>query len=121
MKFLNQDIYAIARDISKLDELEVRMPVRIGFYLKKNISIFKNAAQEIESMRFSLCERFGKLNPETNYFVVPEENTEQIEKELQDLFTLEQDLPIHIFKIQDFDGIELDFQQISILMPMIEE
>lgn len=121
MKFLNQDIYAIAQDISKLDELEIKMPVRIGFYLKKNIQIFKNAAQEIEATRFSLCERFGELNSETNYFVVPEEKVEALNKELEDLFSLEQDLPIHIFKIQDFDGIELSFQQISILTPMIEE
>lgn len=121
MKFSNQSIYSITQDLSFLDNLDIRMPVRIGFYLKKNVQTFKNAAQEIEEARISLCEAFGEYNSETNYYRVPTEKVEELNKELNDLLTLEQELPIHIFKIEDFDGIELSLQQISALMPMIEE
>jgi DNA-binding transcriptional LysR family regulator len=34
---------------------------------------------------------------------------------------LEQDLNIHVFKLDDFDGIELTYQQLSAIMFMIEE
>jgi hypothetical protein len=43
------------------------------------------------------------------------------EKELNDLFNLEQNLDIHIFKIDDFDGIELTYQQLSAISFMIED
>jgi hypothetical protein len=44
-----------------------------------------------------------------------------VSRELNDLFNLEQDLNIHIFKLDDFDEIELEFQQLSPIMFMIEE
>jgi hypothetical protein len=34
---------------------------------------------------------------------------------------LEQEIDIHIFKLDDFDGIELTTQQLSAIMFMIEE
>jgi hypothetical protein len=43
------------------------------------------------------------------------------QQELNDLFNLEQDLNIHVFKLDDFDGIELTYQQLSAIMFMIEE
>jgi hypothetical protein len=43
------------------------------------------------------------------------------QKELNDLFNLEQELNIHVFKLDDFDNIELTVQQLSAIMFMIEE
>jgi hypothetical protein len=34
---------------------------------------------------------------------------------------LEQDINLHIFKLDDFDGVELTYQQLSNIMFMIEE
>jgi NAD(P)-dependent dehydrogenase (short-subunit alcohol dehydrogenase family) len=42
-------------------------------------------------------------------------------QKLNDLFNLEQDLSIHIFKLEGFDGIDLTYQQLSNIMFMIEE
>jgi hypothetical protein len=52
---------------------------------------------------------------------IPPENMAAANKELQDLFDLEQDLNIHMFNLDDFDGIELTYQQMSAIMFMIEE
>jgi len=52
---------------------------------------------------------------------VPADRVTEAQKELNDLFNLEQDVNLHIFKLDDFDGIELTYQQLSAIMFMIEE
>ena len=37
MKLLNNQIYSYASELSKLDMNEINMPVRINFFLQKNI------------------------------------------------------------------------------------
>jgi hypothetical protein len=46
---------------------------------------------------------------------------EFVNSELNVLFNIEQDLNIHIFKLEEFDGIELTYEQLSAIMFMIEE
>ena len=58
---------------------------------------------------------------EGNGYIIPEEHMPIAQQELNDLFALEQDLNIHVFKLSDFDGIELTYQQMSAIMFMVEE
>jgi hypothetical protein len=97
------------------------MPVRINFFLQKNIQILTAAAEEIEVARLKIAQDFGELNKDGTQFVIPPEKILEARKELNDLFNLEQDLSIHIFKLEDFDGIDLTYQQLSNIMFMIEE
>jgi hypothetical protein len=97
------------------------MPVRINFYLQKNIQLIQQAATEIEQARLNIGAHFGSLNDEGTGYDVPAQNIGKANQELNDLFNLEQDIPIHIFKLSDFDGIELTYQQMSAIMFMVEE
>ena len=45
----------------------------------------------------------------------------EAQKELSDLFSLKQDLNIHVFKLNDFDNIDLTYDQLANIMFMIEE
>lgn len=117
----NNEIYSLAFEIGKLNISDIKMPVRIGFFLQKNIRIITDAAAEIEQAKMSIAAQYGKLNESQTGYDIPPENVEIANCELNDLFNLEQDLPIHIFKLSDFDGIELTYQQMSAIMFMIEE
>lgn len=121
MKLTNNQIYSYAEQLSALNINNIKLPVRIGFFLQKNISVVAAAAQEIDAARSNVIAQFGKLNDEGTHFVVPPEKTFEAKKELNDLFGLEQDLNIHMFQLDDFDGIELTYQQLSALTFMIEE
>jgi hypothetical protein len=79
------------------------------------------AGQEIESARLNIAQSFGELDEDRRQYIVPPEKMPEAQKEINDLFNLEQDLNIHIFKLDDFDGIELTYQQLSSIMFMIEE
>ena len=117
----NQKIYEHASKLSVFNECSIKMPVRINFYLQKNIRLIQEAATEIEKARFEIGAQFGSLNESQTGYDIPKENIAEATKELRDLFNLEQDLPLHVFKLDDFDGIELTYQQMSAIMFMIEE
>lgn len=120
MKITNQQIYTNAQNLRAFS-IDVKLPVRINFFLQKNIQIIMTSAEEIERARFDIGAQYGTPNTEGTGYDISAENMEVVNKELSDLFNLEQDLPIHIFKLDEFDGIELTYQQLSAIMFMIEE
>lgn len=119
MKLNNQKIYKYATDLVAFN-IEEKLPVRINFFLQKNIQQIISMGQEIDSAKLAIGEQYGTLN-ETGGYSIPPANLETANQELNDLMNLEQDVNIHIFKLDDFDGIELTTQQLSAIMFMIEE
>ena len=121
MKLNNQQIYEYAQQLSIFNECNIKMPVRINFYLQKNIQLIQHAAEEIERARLEIAAEYGTLNETQTGYDIPVEKIQEANKELFDLFSLEQDLAIHQFLIDNFEGIELTYQQMSAIMFMIEE
>lgn len=121
MKLTNNKIYFCAQELNTFNIQKIKMPVRIGFFLQKNIQTIISAAKEIEQARVDIAREYGELNENGTSYTIPPENKDIVNQELNDLFNLEQDLNIHIFKLDDFDGIELEFQQLSAIILMIEE
>lgn len=121
MKLTNQQIYEYANLLLSFKDCDIKIPVRINFYMQKNIKCIEQAAIEIDKMRISIGSQFGVPSPNADRYDIPKENIPVVNQELNDLFTLEQDLNIHMFKLSDFDGIELTYQQMSAIMFMVEE
>lgn len=121
MKLTNNQIYTYTEQLLSLNINDIKMPVRINFFLQKNIQVIVAAGQEIDAARINIIREFGELNEGGTQYMIPPEKISSAQKELNDLFSLEQDLNIHIFKLDDFDDIELTIQQLSAIMFMIEE
>lgn len=117
----NKQLYEYAQKLSIFNEFDKKLPVKISFYLHKNIKAIQEAVEEIEMARMNIGQKFGKLNETQNGYNILPENMQQANQELMDLFELEQDIKIHYFKIEDFDNIELSYQELSAIMFMIEE
>ena len=117
----NKQIYEYAQNLSIFNNCDIKMPVRINFYLQKNIQILQQAADEIDKARMQLGAQYGTPNSAGNGYNILPEHVNTVNQELNDLFTLEQELNIHIFKLSDFDGIDLEYQQMSAILFMIEE
>ena len=113
MKLTNNEIYNYAMGLAQFN-IDVKIPVRVNFFLQKN-------AQEIDATRVAIAQQFGELNEEGTAYNIPPEKMAAAQQELNDLFNLVQDANIHVFSLDDFDGIELTTQQLSAIMFMIEE
>ena len=116
----NNQIYMHATNLASF-KLEQKLPIRINFFLQKNIQEMQKLAQEINEARMGIAQQFGEPNADGAGYIVPPHNIAAAQKELDDLFALEQDVNIHMFKLDDFDGIELTMEQLSAIMFMIEE
>ena len=119
MKLTNHKIYEYATGLSTFS-IDGKLPIKINFFLQKNIQTLTTAAQEIETARVDIARAYGELNESGDQFIIPEESIPVVNKELNDLFMLEQELPIHTFKLDDFDGIELTYEQMALIMFMID-
>lgn len=120
MKLTNQQIYNYANSFANLN-IDICLPVRINFFLNRNIELIKSLGEEIEDTRLQIAQSFGELNSEGTQYVVPSEQIPQAQKELEDLFNIVQEVNIHTFTLDEFDGIELPYEQTKLIMFMIEE
>ena len=117
----NKQIYENNQKLIVFSNCNIKMPVRISFYLQKNIQLIQQAAEEIEKARLGIGASFGTPNAAGNGYDIPPENIAAANQELNDLFNLEQKINIHKFKIDDFEDVDLTYQQMSAILFMIEE
>lgn len=122
MKFNNQQIYQIANNaLSNLDNLDIYIPAKANFFIQKNISILAAAAQEIEKSRIEIAKHYGVLDKEGQQYKIPEDKIEEASKELEDLFSIEQELDIKTFSIEALGNAEFTPAQMQAMMFMIED
>lgn len=122
MKMTNNDIYNIASVLNKaFEDTTQYLPVKVNFYIQKNKAILLTLAQDIEQARINILKNYGTLNQETNQFEFTPDNAQIVMKELNDLFTLEQDVNIYTVSIDSFsDDLTLTTGQMEALMFMID-
>lgn len=124
MLMTNEDIYTYAR---RIDEQfnntvnDLKLPVRINFYLQKNIKAVMGPAQEIEEARLNIAKEYGEPDEDKQSYRIPPEKFDIVNKELDDLLALQQEIQIYPLKLSDFDGIDLTYAQVDALSFMIQE
>lgn len=122
MKFNNQQIYQITNNLlDNLGNLNIYIPAKANFFLQKNIQTFTDAAQEIDKSRLEIAKHYGVLDEEKQQYNIPEDKIEEASKELNDLFSIEQDLDIKTFSIEALGNAEFTPAQMQAIMFMIED
>lgn len=123
MKLTNNEIYLYAKKIAEaFDDKDQKLPVKINFYLQKNKNTLVQLAQDIEQSRILIAKNYGDLDEEKQQYTIPPENMDIVTKELNDLFSLEQDVQIYTVKIDQFDDdLTITTAQMEALMFMIEQ
>ena len=123
MKFTNNEIYNYANALLQYfgADNDMKLPIKVSFFLQKNIKIIMEAAQEIDKARMEIVQRYGTLSEDGQSYEIPEEKVAIASQELEDLFNIEQYLNIHRFNIEDFGGIEMTSAQTAALLFMIKD
>ena len=123
MKITNLQIYQTFTNLKSLDNFTQYIPARANFFLQKNIQLITKAAQEIEQARLNIAQHYGELeiNNSQQYYKIPEDKREEAEKELENLFLIEQELDIKTFKIEDLGNVEFTPIQMQAILFMIED
>lgn len=120
--FTNMEIYSTAKKLmTNFQDNTQYLPIKINFFLQKNKKTILDLAQEIDDSRVEIINRYGTYNEESNGYNVPDENIPAANKEIEDLFDLEQEVNIAMINIESFpDDISLTTGQMEAIMFMIE-
>jgi uncharacterized membrane protein YccC len=122
MKFNNNEIYSLANtSIRELSNLDIYIPAKANFFLQKNLQTLAAAAQEIDKSRLEIAKHYGILDEENQQYKIPEDKLEEASKELEDLFSIEQELDIKTFSIEALGNAEFTPAQMQAMMFMIED
>lgn len=123
MTLTNNEIYTYANNLAQaFDDKDQKLPIKISFYLQKNKNTLIQLAQDIEQSRISIAQSHGTFDEENQQYVIPPEKMETVAKELNDLFTLEQEVQIYTININSFgDDLTITTAQMEAIMFMIEQ
>ena len=96
------------------------LPIKVNFYLQKNKNTLQALAIEIEKAKMEVGAKYGVANEEEGRYIIPQENMGIAQKELEDLFSLEQEVNIYKVDIDAFgDDLKLTIAEMEALMFMI--
>lgn len=102
---------------------EKTYPIKVLFYLRKNMKTLTELAQDIEKARVEIIQRYGvpsEENPEQYQFET-QEKIDAANKEFEELFNLEQEVTIYTIPLEAFNDMELTEKQMDAVIEMIEE
>lgn len=122
MVMTNNEIYTHARRLlDAFQDGEQKLPIKIGFYLQKNKNTLTTLAQDIEKARIDIAQTHGELDEAGEQYIIPADKMAIVNKELEDLFNLEQEVTIHKVNIDSLsDDFVLSAAQMEALMFMID-
>lgn len=117
----NLEIYTTAQALMENITTDINLPVKVGFYIQKNMKKMTELAQEIEKSRMEIFDKYGEKDEENNQYKFDKSVQEQVQKELNDLFDLTQDVKINMLELDWFDDIDLNANQIAAISYMIAD
>ena len=123
MKLTNNKIYTYANNLLAQfsNAANLKLPVKINFYLQKNMQTLKTLATEIEENRLAIVRNYGELTEDGSAYSIPADKVAEAQKELNDLFNLEQEVQIYTVNIDALnDDMVLTMSQMEALMFMID-
>lgn len=117
----NLEIYTTAQALMENITTDINLPVKVGFYIQKNMKKMTELAQEIEKSRIEIFDKYGEKDEENNQYKFDKSVQEQVQKELNDLFDLTQDVKTNMLELDWFDDIDLNANQIAAISYMIAD
>lgn len=121
-KMTNAEIYGLSKALNLAFNNEGKyLPARVNFYIQKNKNLLSQLNESIETTREHIITHYGTPNEEgTSYNIAPE-NINEVNKELQDLLNVEQEVSVSMIRLSDLDGLDFTPKQMQALLFMIEE
>lgn len=117
----NLEIYTTAQALMENITTDMNLPVKVGFYIQKNMKKMTELAQEIEKSRMEIFDKYGEKDEENNQYKFDKSVQEQVQQELNDLFDLTQDVKTNMLELDWFDDIDLTANQIAAISYMIAD
>ena len=120
IKMKNREIYSLALLIDEAAKEMPDLPVKIGFYIQKNLSTIYNCAQSIEDYKNTIFVKYGTKEEDGEIIIAPELRL-KAQQELNELSNLEQEVEIDLIPLESFSNIKMNSKCLNAIMFMIQE
>lgn len=118
----NKQIYNYTNSLAEhFPNDNIKLPIKVNFYLQKNQVKLYELAQEIEQERVNIIKEYGVLNSETEEYEIPQDKIQEASVKITELFNIIQEVKIYKVSLNDFNNIELTAGQMKALLFMIKE
>ena len=115
------ELYYGLDNIFKKDDL--RFPAKVSFALLRDWRLIDPIIQDLERARFDILSAHGALQEQDgNQVFIPNDlaSAQIIEKELDDLFSVENNIDLYKIPISDIENMELSMQELDGLYPILD-
>lgn len=123
--FTNKEILEYATLLQKVfldTDKDIFLPVKVNFYLQKNMKTLTEAAELIEESRMGIGEQYGEfVEEESSYIIKDPENLKKAQKMINELLSLDQVIELYPINLEDLQDIQLTVAQMNAMLFMIEE
>ena len=118
----NNEIYTHANNLlGEFEDIaELNLPVKVHFYFQKNMDNVIKMAQDIEKSRTDILNKYGSFDSETQKYSFEEKDVEQANQDMMDLFSLEQEVKIHMIPMHWVEDLEFTAKQVNAFSFMLE-
>lgn len=116
----NEEILSVMKGLDDLNKLNVPLNIKVSYNLAKIKSVLRPLAGLIQEKQMELYRKYGERS-DNNTIKVPVEKMPFLEADLKELLDIENEVNITKVKIHDFGDIEILFDIIEELIPVIEE
>lgn len=110
------ELYETLQRISQNKDLKFN--VKLGYAMAKNKEKLRQEAAIIYNLRRDIIMEHGKIDGKD--IVVPNEYVDEVNKKVNDLMDIENDVEIILVPIDAFDDLELNMEDIEGLMKMVQ-
>lgn len=126
MKISNE---RLVNDINKLKEISKKqLPIKVSYAIAKNLSKIDSELKIFNEERQKLVNQYGEKDSDGNLKVdknsmvsIKKNCISTYNKELKELFSIENDIDIHKFKINLLDGFNISAEEVQAIEYMIED
>lgn len=97
-------------------------PVKVFFYLQKNMQAILSLQQEVQKYYQDIVQKYQDGEPtEDGQITIQSDKIEIANKEINELLALPQEVNIYPISLEAFGDISLTAEEMQIIMPMIAE
>lgn len=116
----NREIFTIGNAFEGAFQNDERyLPAKINFKIEKNRKNILDKMNEIEESRIKTIRKFGE--EKDGQIQIPNEKVEKVNKEIAELFDIEQEMNIFMISFEDIENLEFTSAEMSALLFMIED
>ena len=118
----HNEIYDITVNlIDKFTDTEdIYLPAMISFSIQKNKQKLLDIANEIEEGRMAILKHYN-VSENNEEIQIDPEKIEQVNSELKDLLSIQQDVKLYTFKIEELGDVKFTTSQMQSILFMIDE